>query len=96
MTHNKNRNYLLCLLIDCISARSAPQISYSKDECTFRFSNFLVTGLRNSFANCRVQSVTLPTQAMSEGRWFVLVSLFIADLFGRVTVPPEDFLSRNL
>ena len=49
--HNKNLNQLWNLLINCISARSVPQIFSTKDECTFLFSNVLITGMWNSFAN---------------------------------------------
>ena len=35
ITHNENLNPLLNLLINCISARSAPQIFSIKGECTF-------------------------------------------------------------
>ena len=51
ITLYKNQNPLLNLLIDCISARSAPQILSIKDDCTFLFLNFLVIGLCNSSAN---------------------------------------------
>ena len=37
VTHNKNLNRLLNLLINCISARSAPQILSIKGECAFLF-----------------------------------------------------------
>ena len=39
ITHNKNLNSLLNLLLDCISAKSAPQILSLNDEYTF-FKNF--------------------------------------------------------
>ena len=42
---------LLNLLVNCISARSVPQILSIKDECAFSFLNFLITGLCNSSAN---------------------------------------------
>ena len=51
VTHNKDLNPLLNLRINCISARSAPQILSMKHECSFLFSNFLITGLCNSSAN---------------------------------------------
>ena len=35
--HNKNEIALLILLNNCISAKSALQISSIKDECTFPF-----------------------------------------------------------
>ena len=49
--NNKNLNHLLNLLINCISARSAPQIFSIKGECTFLLLNFLIIGLCNSSAN---------------------------------------------
>ena len=51
ITHNKKRIPLLNLLINYISARSAVQILFIKDECTFLLSNFLIIGLCNSSAN---------------------------------------------
>ena len=45
MTHNKNQNPLLYLFVNCISARSGPQVLSLKDEYTFCFSNFLIVGL---------------------------------------------------
>ena len=51
ITHNKNLNPLLNLLINCISTRSAPQILPIKGECTFLLLNFLIIGLCNYFAN---------------------------------------------
>ena len=73
--------------------RSASQILSPKDEYTFCFANFLIIGSCNASAYCRV--------AKSEGRWFGIILLFIADLFARVTAPPkvlapEDVLSENL
>ena len=49
--YNKNLNPLLNLFINCISARSAPQVLSIKVECTFSFLNFLITGLCKSSAN---------------------------------------------
>ena len=51
ITHNKKRIPLLSLLINCISARSAPHVLSMKGECTFLYSNFQVIGLCNSPAN---------------------------------------------
>ena len=51
ITHNKNLNTLLSLLINCISARSGPQILSKKGGCTFLFLYFLIIGLCNSSAN---------------------------------------------
>ena len=52
ITHNKNLNPLLSLLINCISAKSAPQILSIKGECTFHFLNSRIIRLFNSSANC--------------------------------------------
>ena len=64
ITHNKNLNPLLNLLINCISARSAPQILSIKGECTFLLLNFLIIGLCNSSANFLLEiflfSIPLP------------------------------------
>ena len=51
ITHNKNINPLLNLLISCVSTRSAPQILSIKGDCTFLFLNFLIIGLCNSSAD---------------------------------------------
>ena len=61
ITHNKKRVPLLSLLINCISAKSAPQIFSIKDECPFRFSNFLIIGLCNSLANSWFDIISLLT-----------------------------------
>ena len=52
ITHNKNLNPLLDLLINCISARLTFQILSIKGEFTFLFLNFLIIGLCNSSVNC--------------------------------------------
>ena len=44
ITCNKNLNPLLNLLINCISAKSAPQILSLNVEYTFLFLNFLIMG----------------------------------------------------
>ena len=51
IAHNKNLNPLSSLVINCISARSAPQILSMKGECTFIFLNVLIIGLCNSSTN---------------------------------------------
>ena len=51
ITHNKNLNPVLDLLINCISAKSAPQILSIKGDCTFLSLNVLIIGLCNSSAN---------------------------------------------
>ena len=51
ITHNKKWISLLHLLINCISARSAPQILSIKGESVFIFWNFLIIGLCNSSPN---------------------------------------------
>ena len=50
ITHNKKRILLLNVLINCISAKSAPQIWSIKNECSF-FLHFLIIDLLNSLAN---------------------------------------------
>ena len=45
ITHNKNLNPLLNVLINYISAKSAPQILSLNAEYTFLFLNFLIMGL---------------------------------------------------
>ena len=45
ITHNKNINPLLNLLINCVSAKSTPQILSLNEEYTFLFLNFLIIGL---------------------------------------------------
>ena len=52
MTHNKNLIPLLYLLINCVSAKSAPQMFSVKEEYNQRFLNFLIIGLCNSSGNC--------------------------------------------
>ena len=51
IARNKKRIPLLNLLINCISARSAPQILSIKGDHTFLYLNFLILGLGNSSAN---------------------------------------------
>ena len=51
MAHNKYLTCLLNLLNDCISAKSTPHILSFKEEYTFLFLHFLITGLCNSFTN---------------------------------------------
>ena len=50
-TRDKNLNLLLNLLINCMSAKSVPQILSKIGECTFLSLNFVIIGLYNSFAN---------------------------------------------
>ena len=88
ITHNQKRIHLLNFLINCTSARSAPQILFIKGEGTFLFQNFLIIGLCNSSA------LSL----------FKIFSFLTADLFpvakvsdhARVTAASEGFLSKNL
>ena len=88
ITHYKNLNLLLSLLICCISARSAPQMLSIKDECSFHFSIFLIIGLCSCSANSLL----------------CIISFLIADLFrvakvsdrASVADPPDPFLSKNL
>ena len=88
ITYNKNLNSLLNLLINCISARSAPQILLIKVECTFLLLHFLIIGFYNSSANSL----------------FEMLSFLIANLFyvakaadqESIEAPPEVFSSKNL
>ena len=41
---------IINLLINCMPAKSVPQILTIKDGCTFRFANFLVRGWCSSSA----------------------------------------------
>ena len=61
ITNNKKQIPLSNLLINCISARSAPQILSIKDECTFRFLNFVIMGLCNSSANLVFEKLSFLT-----------------------------------
>ena len=47
----KKRIPLLNLNINCIYASSAPEILYTKGDCTFLFLNFLIVSLCNSTSN---------------------------------------------
>ena len=85
MKHNKTQNSLLNSLINFISSKAVPQILSLKEKCTFRFSNFLIIGVSNPYANF----------------WFEIISLLLADLFVFLTAPPEvvepeDIFSKNL
>ena len=66
ITHNKNLNPLLNLLINCKSARSAPQILSIKDERTFLLLNFLTIDLCNSSANSFLEIFSFITVALSK------------------------------
>ena len=60
-THNKNLNPLLSLLINCISARYAPQILSIRGECTFLLSILLIIGLCNSSSNSLLEIIQFLT-----------------------------------
>ena len=64
--HTIKKELLLHWLIDCISARSAPQILPFKDEYTLRFSSFVIIGLCNSSANCWFCITAPPEDFLSE------------------------------
>ena len=82
------------LLINCISARSAPHILSTKDECTFLFSNFLIIGLCNSSAICLLDIISFliaPAEAFlskkiykplieASPRWYLSCFAFLAIL----------------
>ena len=61
ITHNKNLNPLLNLLINCISAKSAPKILSIKNDCTFLLSNFLMISLCNYSANSLLEIISFLT-----------------------------------
>ena len=90
-----NKNPLSYLLSTYISARLAPQIMSLKYGYLFRFSSFLITGLCNSSANFRVPSKSLATQTNSEGHWFDVNLILIADLFRRIIAPPKIFPPKD-
>ena len=46
---------------NCISAKPIPQILSIKDECSFLFSNFLITGLCNCLANYLLDMISFLT-----------------------------------
>ena len=73
-------NSFIILLMNCISARSAPQILSLKDEYTFLFSNFLIIGLCNFSTNC----------------WFYLISFLIPLPVTDLPASEANFLSKNL
>ena len=78
MTQNKNQKSLLILFINCICAKSAPQILSIKRECTFLLLNFLIFGLCNSSANSLLE----------------IFSFLITDLFASVADPPDVFYQK--
>ena len=55
---------------------------HPKDECTFRFSNFLITGLCNSFANslfCTILFLTTPPEVLEPENLFArLAEVFLS------------------
>ena len=73
-------NSFIILLMNCISARSAPQILSLKDEYAFLFSNFLIIGLCNFSTNC----------------WFYLISSLIPLPVTDLPASEANFLSKNL
>ena len=88
MAHNNNQNLLWYLLINCIFARSLPEVSSLKYDSTFHFLNLLMIGWCNSPANCRV--------VISKGRYFRIIWLLIANLFFRVRLPPSHNIYKPL
>ena len=88
ITHNKEQVLLLNSLINCISAKSARQILYTKDECTFPLSNFKIIGLCNYLASSFVDifSFSVPLRETDLSH--------IAKASDSAS--QEDFLSKNL
>ena len=91
LTYNEKRIRPLNLLINCISARSVPQLWSLKILFTFRFSNFPIIFLCNSLANSWfgiISILTLILEKLSrklsptEARplWYPSVFLFLAIL----------------
>ena len=76
--HNKKQIPLINLLINCISAISAPQILSITGESTFLSLNFLMFGLCISSANSL----------------FEIFSFLTAALFASVAAPPEVFYQK--
>ena len=58
ITHNKNLNPLLNLLINYIFARFAPQILSVKVASTFLFLDILIVGLFNFSANSLLEIIS--------------------------------------
>ena len=87
ITYNKKRILLLNVLLNCILARSTPQILSIKDECNFRFQNFVIIGLCNSSANCWLEIVLFS----------VTDSSCVTKVYdhARVTVSPEYFFIKK-
>ena len=56
ITYNKSLNPSLNLLINCISAQSAPQLLSLDPEQTVLFLKFLIIRLRNFLASCSLNS----------------------------------------
>ena len=53
MAHNKYLIPLSYLLINCISAKSTPQMLSLTEEETLLYLNILIIGLWSSFASCQ-------------------------------------------
>ena len=62
ITHNKNLIPFIkrTLFINCISAKSEPQILSIKGECTFLLLKFLIIGLSNSSDNFLLGILKIP------------------------------------
>ena len=56
--HNKKQIFVFNLLINCISARSAPQRFSIEGDCTFLLWDFLISGLCSSFTNSLLEIVS--------------------------------------
>ena len=61
ITHHKNLNLLLNAFINCISAKSVPQILSIKGECSFLLLNFLIIGFCNCSANSLLEIISFLT-----------------------------------
>ena len=79
MTHNKNLIPLSYLLINCIFARSAPQILSLKNECTLCFSDCPIIGLCDSSAYCWVDIISLliaPPKVLTKDLYVCVADIF--------------------
>ena len=84
MSRTLNLNPVLNLFINCISARSAPYISPTKDECTFLFLKFLINVcaiLKGALSGLRQFLATESTfKMMKNGFYFISKALFVLNI----------------
>ena len=68
--HNENQNPWLNIRINCISERSALQLLFIKDKCTFRFTNFQIIRL------CKFSQLIL-NFTFDSTTWSIFIEKFI-------------------